>query len=97
MSGEPSAPVRLVRDFVNSAEPQLGTDELVPETATGCLRRLGLLNSGACVATADVPLLVGVREGLRELLRDHAGHDGRAAVLDLELFTAHRFTASAPR
>jgi predicted RNA-binding Zn ribbon-like protein len=75
MSGEPSPSVRLVRDFVNSAEPQLGTDQLAPSTAQECLERLGLLTPGAGVATEDLSLLVGVREGLRGLLLEHVGHD----------------------
>ena len=78
MSGEPSSPVRLVRDFVNTAEPQLGTDQLEPGTAGACLERLGLVVTGARVAAEDLALLIGVREGLRGVLLGHAGHDGEA-------------------
>ena len=79
MSGEPSAPVRLVRDFVNTAEPQLGTDQLEPSTAAGCLVGLGLVDPGVPVPAEELALLVGVREGLRQLLLTHAGHDEPAA------------------
>jgi hypothetical protein len=33
----------LIRDFVNTAEPQLRTEQLVPLTAAERLERLGLL------------------------------------------------------
>ena len=79
MSGEPSASVGLVRDFVNTAEPQLGTDQLEPSTAVECLAGLGLLDPGVPVPTEELALLVGVREGLRQLLLAHAGHDEAAA------------------
>jgi hypothetical protein len=68
--GEPPPPVRLIRDFVNTAEPQLGTDQLVPLTAAERLERLGLVTPDARLAATDLPPLVGVREGLREVLRD---------------------------
>jgi predicted RNA-binding Zn ribbon-like protein len=81
MSQEPSTPVRLVRNFVNTAEPQLGTDQLVPSTAAGCLQRLGLATADAQLGAGDLALLVGVREGLREVLLGHAGHETSASVL----------------
>lgn len=75
MSTEPSSPVLRVRDFVNTAEPQLGTDQLVPQTAASCLERLDLVMPGVHVDADDLALLVGVREGLRRVLLGHAGHD----------------------
>jgi predicted RNA-binding Zn ribbon-like protein len=81
MSGEPSPSVCLVRDFVNTAEPQLGTDQLVPSTAPESLQRLGLVAADAHVPADELSLLVGVREGLRQVLLDHAGHDAEAAPL----------------
>jgi hypothetical protein len=80
--GEPSQPVRLIRDFVNTAEPQLGTDQLVPLTAAERLERLGLVTPDARLAATDLPLLVGVREGLREVLLDHADHDVQGPALN---------------
>jgi len=75
MEHEPSAAVRLVRDFVNTAEPQLGTDQLLPSTASDALQQLGLVRTDARVDDVDLGLLVGVREGLRGILLEHAGHD----------------------
>ena len=80
MSSEPSQLVRIIRDFVNSAEPQLGTDQLTPATAAECLQHLGLL-ADAQLAATDLPLLIGVREGLRAVLSDHAGHSSAPAVI----------------
>lgn len=78
-------PVRVVRDFVNTAEPELGTDRLAFPTASECLQGLGLLDQGARLVAGDLPLLVGVREGLREVLLGHGGHDaGDPAVNDLD-------------
>lgn len=79
MSIEPSAAVRRVMDFVNTAEPQLGTDQLVPVSATACLQRLGLVPPDRLVEASDLPLLVGVREGLRRMLLGHAGHNAAEA------------------
>lgn len=73
--------LRLVRDFVNTAELQLGTDRLRPGSAEQALRGLGLLPPQARLGSADLSLLVGLREGVRELLLGHAGHDTRASVL----------------
>ncbi|MFP3714047.1 CGNR zinc finger domain-containing protein [Puerhibacterium sp. TATVAM-FAB25] len=74
MSTEPSPRVLRVRDFVNTAEPQLGTDQLVAGEAAEVLQRLGLVATGKDVDTDDLALLVGVREGLRCVLLGHAGH-----------------------
>ncbi len=73
MSEEPPDPIRLIRGFVNTAEPELGTDQLVPTTAATSLHRIGLVEDGAHLVAADLRLLVGVREGLRQLLLGHAG------------------------
>jgi predicted RNA-binding Zn ribbon-like protein len=81
MKGEPSPSARLIRDFVNTAEPQLGTDQLVPSSAVECLQRLGLLSGGGRLTATDLHLLVGVREGLREVLLGHADHDMRPSAL----------------
>jgi hypothetical protein len=42
----------------------------VPLTAAERLERLGLVTPDARLAATDLPLLVGVREGLREVSRD---------------------------
>jgi predicted RNA-binding Zn ribbon-like protein len=73
--------VRLVRDFVNTAEPQLGTDRLVAATAVPCLHQLGLATADVELTAEDLALLIGVREGLREVLTGHAGHDTSPSAL----------------
>ncbi|HEX8509782.1 MAG TPA: CGNR zinc finger domain-containing protein [Propionibacteriaceae bacterium] len=78
---EPPRNLGLVRDFVNTSEPQVGTDQLVAATASACLSRLGLTAANDPVPAADLALLVGVREGLREVLLGHAGHEVRSSAL----------------
>jgi predicted RNA-binding Zn ribbon-like protein len=66
----------LLRDFVNSREPQVGTDELADPAA---LRRWfaahGLAVPRSRFDAGDLARAVDVREGLRALFLDHAGHD----------------------
>lgn len=81
MSGEPSAAVGLVRDFVNTAEPQRGTDQLMPETAEETLDHLGLVAAGAHLDEPGLALVTAVREGLRGLLLGHTDHDLPASEL----------------
>lgn len=82
MTDELPAPVRLVRDFVNTAEPELGTDQLAAAaSASATLQQLGLVTDGARVTAADRQLLVGVREGLRAVLLGHAGHETPSRTL----------------
>lgn len=78
---EPSPSARLIRDFINTAEPQLGTDQLTSSTASDCLQRLGLVAGDVRFPATDLALLIGVREGLREVLLGHARHDKQASVL----------------
>lgn len=54
----------------------------MPLTAAERLERLGLVTPDARLAATDLPLLVGVREGLREVLLDHAGHDVQGSALN---------------
>lgn len=67
--------VRLVRDFVNTYEPQTDGESL---GSTGALRSWltaqQLLPSDAAVEEADLRAAVTVREGLRNVLLGHAGH-----------------------
>ena len=70
-------PVRLLRDFVNTAEPQTGDEALTsPDALAGWCRDRGLLPPGATLGAADLATARAVREGLRELLLTHAGHLG---------------------
>jgi predicted RNA-binding Zn ribbon-like protein len=80
---EPSTAAQLVRDFVNSSEPQVGTDELDrPEKAQAWLTGRGLLEDGESVDLHDVRELVRVREGIRSLLAVNAGHEAVPGTLD---------------
>jgi predicted RNA-binding Zn ribbon-like protein len=81
MAVDPAPSIRLVRDFVNTAEPQLGTDQLVPAVAVETLERLGLVTGDDRIAAVDLALLIGVREGLRGLLIGHAGHQTQESVV----------------
>lgn len=75
------APVRLIRDFVNTAEPELGTDQLTGPHALATLQHIGLAPRRGRLTAADLRLLVGVREGLRAVLLDHAGHETPSPAL----------------
>jgi predicted RNA-binding Zn ribbon-like protein len=69
------APVRLIRDFVNSREPQTGDEALTDPAALGAwCRDRGLLPPGAVLVAADLTTALAVREGLRAVLQAHAGH-----------------------
>src|SRR4051812_26006300 len=75
--------VALVRDFVNTREPQVGEDEL---TAPARLREWcaarGLVTARARLDDRDLEDAICVREGLRVVLLAHAGHDPDAAAID---------------
>jgi predicted RNA-binding Zn ribbon-like protein len=69
------APARLLRDFVNSAEPQTGSETFdSPAALSDWCREHGLLPAGAVLTRADLTAAVTVREGLRAVLHAHAGH-----------------------
>ena len=80
--GEVSAAVGLLRDFVNTREPQVGTEELSTPDALRdwCLAR-GLVPAGTTLQTADLERALDFREGLRAVLMAHAGHDPDPAAL----------------
>lgn len=68
--------VRLVRDFVNTYEPQ--TDEESVANAASLkdwLVREDLVSTDSSITTRDHANAVVVREGLRNVLLGHAGHD----------------------
>jgi len=69
-------PVRLVRDFVNTYEPQTDEESLnSTEALRAWLAVQRLLPNDAAVEEADLRAAVTVREGLRNVLLAHAGHD----------------------
>jgi predicted RNA-binding Zn ribbon-like protein len=81
-AGVPPA-VALLRDFVNTREPQVAEDSLDSPTALrDWLAGRGLLPPDARLSSADLKTAVFLREGLREVLLAHADHDHDAAVVD---------------
>jgi predicted RNA-binding Zn ribbon-like protein len=75
--------VRLVQDFVNTFEPQVGAEQLrTTEQLRDWLAGRRLLPAGTRLRAADLATAVAVREGLREVLRSHAGHPADPAALD---------------
>jgi predicted RNA-binding Zn ribbon-like protein len=76
------AAARLLRDFVNSAEPQTGNDAFTSPTALAAwCRGHGLLPGGALLTQEDLTLVIAVREGLRAVLHAHADHETPVAEL----------------
>jgi predicted RNA-binding Zn ribbon-like protein len=69
------AAARLVRDFVNTYEPQVDEESLTgPGALAGWFAERGLLRPGVELQPADLAGAVAVREGLRAVLLAHAGH-----------------------
>jgi len=77
VSEETAAPpaARLVRDFVNTYEPQVDEESLTTAGAlAGWLADRQLLRPGVRLGAADLATAIAVREGLRAALLSHAGH-----------------------
>jgi predicted RNA-binding Zn ribbon-like protein len=69
--------LEAVRAFVNTLDIEQGTDDFA--TAAGFGRWLsgqGLLATPGAVSAADLASAVALREALRGVLREHAGHSG---------------------
>jgi predicted RNA-binding Zn ribbon-like protein len=94
MSADDATPpaVALLRDFVNTREPQVAEEMLVSPTALrDWLAGHGLLPADAHLSAADLTTAVSVREGLREVLTAHAGHaHDPAAIAALNRVLAER-------
>jgi predicted RNA-binding Zn ribbon-like protein len=82
-SGRVPPAIELVRDFVNTREPQVGTDELATPAALRewCAAR-ALVLPGARMDAADLDHALAVREGLRTVLMGHAGDDVDERAVD---------------
>ncbi|MCI4065997.1 CGNR zinc finger domain-containing protein [Micromonospora sp. R77] len=103
MSDEAAVPaaVRLVRDFVNTFEPQIDQESLTtPDQLRDWFAERGLLPADGRLRPADLTAAMTIREGLREVLLRHAGHrvdpaverglnDALAAVPVRLVFTDH--------
>jgi predicted RNA-binding Zn ribbon-like protein len=75
---EPAVPsaIRLVRDFINTYEPQIDAESLGDtEALRNWLVEHGLIPVGATLAARDLDTAVTIREGIRNVLLGHAGHD----------------------
>ncbi|MEU4370754.1 CGNR zinc finger domain-containing protein [Micromonospora chersina] len=69
------AAVRLVRDFVNTYEPQVDEESLAtPDALRDWFVERAVLPAGARLGPADLAAARAVREGLRAVLLGHAGH-----------------------
>ena len=83
------AAAALVRDFINTFEPQIDDESLTtPAALRDWFADRGLLRGSAGLGADDLAVAVAVREGLRALLLGHAGHDAdpaAAAALDRAL------------
>lgn len=76
-------PAVLLRDFVNSREPQTGLEELTtPAEAATWFAARGLVEPGEQFSAGDLQALVAVREGLRAALLEHAGHPRDPGALE---------------
>ena len=85
MAVEPEVPsaVALVRDFVNTREPQVGEEALDSASALrDWLAGRALLPADAPLVPSDLRDALAVREGLRAVLLAHAGHAGDAAAVE---------------
>ncbi|MEV4659684.1 CGNR zinc finger domain-containing protein [Micromonospora sp. NPDC049301] len=87
------AAVRLVRDFVNTFEPQIDDETLTsPDRLRDWFVDRDLMTADAHLGPADLTLAVTIREGLRAVLLGHAGHHGDPAAID----QLNRALAGAP-
>jgi predicted RNA-binding Zn ribbon-like protein len=74
---------RLVRDFVNSYEPQIDGESWGSSDALkDWLIQQRLVPSDTAVADSDLATAVALREGVRNVLLGHAGHDPDPGAID---------------
>ncbi|MFC8298430.1 CGNR zinc finger domain-containing protein [Micromonospora orduensis] len=91
------AAARLIRDFVNTFEPQIDDETLTsPDRLRDWFTERRLLPAGVHLGQADLDAAVTIREGLRAVLLGHAGHSADAGALD-RLNQALAATPVAPR
>ena len=75
-------PARLVRDFVNTHEPQTGAETWsTPTELREWLAERRLVHGDAQLRPADLATAVTVREGLRSVLLEHAGQSAEATAV----------------
>ncbi|MGQ5265042.1 CGNR zinc finger domain-containing protein [Micromonospora sp. ZYX-F-536] len=77
------AAVRLVRDFVNTLEPQIDDETLTsPDRLRDWFADRELLPPETRLGPADLDVAVTVREGLRAVLLGNAGHQADATAVE---------------
>ncbi|WP_018655133.1 CGNR zinc finger domain-containing protein [Actinomadura flavalba] len=82
MTGTHRAAV-LLRDFVNTRDVEVGSDELGgPRRLADWLAGRGLVPAGTPARDADLRLALDLREGLRAAMLAHHGTGGAPAALD---------------
>ncbi len=81
-SGVPPAAVRLVRDFVNTVEWQVDEDTWQTPSGLADWFAENTGRTGPALDVADLDLARRIREGLREVLLSHAGHEPLQASVD---------------
>jgi predicted RNA-binding Zn ribbon-like protein len=77
MSDEVGVPAaaELIRDFVNTREPQVDRESLsTPDELRRWFSERHLMPANAQLQSSDLAAAIAVREGLRALLLSHAGH-----------------------
>jgi predicted RNA-binding Zn ribbon-like protein len=81
------ADIGIVRDFVNTTDHELGTDELTtPAEVTAYLFGVGLMSRRSRATDGDVRLARQLRAGLRKALElNHLGESGAVPELDAAL------------
>jgi predicted RNA-binding Zn ribbon-like protein len=82
--GEEAVPAaaKLVRDFINTFEPQIGEESLTgPDRLRDWLAGRQLLPTGTRLGPSDLATAVAIREGLRAVLLGHAGHTADPAAV----------------
>jgi predicted RNA-binding Zn ribbon-like protein len=76
------APALLVRDFVNTREPQVGAESFgSPTELRSWFAERHLLPRDAQLEPADLATAITIREGLRAVLLEHAGHSVDATAV----------------
>lgn len=95
---------RLIRDFVNTFEPQVDEETLTaPDRLRDWFAERRLLPPDARLRAADLAVARNVREGLRAVLLGHAGHSADPAALRrldqalAEVPVRMTFTETGPR
>ncbi|WP_431075518.1 CGNR zinc finger domain-containing protein [Microbacterium phyllosphaerae] len=72
----------VLRDFVNSFEPQTAEERWgEPDALHGWLVGHGLVTSEQRLTDVELEHVRQIREGLRQTLRQHAGHDGEGPAI----------------